>query len=243
VKFMTEIIEDGMVIDPQIQNEIAHRATDLGTKIGNQPDEAIHSLGQMTLPNGSNVNVWMRHAVDAVAIDTDDNIVLILRGHNPGKGKLATPGGFVDPVHDKIGPAVAENSINAALRELSEETTFSKEALKGAEVTPVGDRKFDRPFDIREAWNDISDTPIKKGDFFIVSTQAFLIQTRVGLKDCGLKEADDATGLKILNVRDLKKEDFGVEDHFDMIQRALPNGPRAPSSHETNTKSPIIPQP
>ncbi|MDP6869531.1 MAG: NUDIX hydrolase [Candidatus Poseidoniaceae archaeon] len=51
-------------------------------------------------------------AVDAVVVN-NGKILLIRRGNEPWKGKLALPGGFVD---------VEEDPKNAVLRELKEET-------------------------------------------------------------------------------------------------------------------------
>ena len=109
-------------------------------------------------------------------LDAFGNVVLITRRHNPGAGLEALPGGFIDPVQGIGGATVAEKAVTAALREAVEETGINKQLLEGAQVIPLGNRSYDRPFDIRVAWGDMPGTDIKKGDLFAVSTQAFSLK-------------------------------------------------------------------
>src|ERR1700691_4578353 len=171
----SSFIKDNMLIDPSMQNEIIRRAVD--GNFGDNPDQAVHSLGTLKAPDGREVGVHLRHAADAVLLDDFGNVVLITRKHNPGAGLKALPGGFMDPVPGSGGATVAENAVTAALREVLEETGIGRQLLAGTRVVPVGHRSYDRPFDIRVAWGDMPGTDIKKGDFFAVSTQAFCVKT------------------------------------------------------------------
>jgi hypothetical protein len=85
---------------------------------------------------------------------------------------------------------------------------------------PVGHRSYDRPFDIRVAWDDMPGTDIKKGDFFAVSTQAFCVQTPQDLSRVSLKAGDDAKAVLVARISSLTPEEFGVADHLAMIQAA-----------------------
>ena len=52
-------------------------------------------------------------AVGAIITDNQDRMFLIVRGREPGKGKLGMPGGFIDP---------GERAEEALIREVYEET-------------------------------------------------------------------------------------------------------------------------
>jgi NUDIX domain/Ion channel len=175
-KAMTSsFINNNMLIDPSMQKDIIRRAID--GNFGDNPNQAVHSLGTVKTPDGQEVPVHLRHAADAVVMDALGHVVLITRKHNPGAGLKALPGGFMDAVLGVGGATVAENAVAAALREVTEETGISKLLLEEAHIIPVGHRSYNRPFDIRVAWGDIPGTDIKKGDFFAVSTQAFCMKT------------------------------------------------------------------
>ena len=138
-----------MLIDPSMQKEIIRRALD--GNLGDDPNQAVHSLGTVKTPDGREVAVHLRHAADAVLLDDFDHVVLITRKHNPGAGLKALPGGFMDPVRGSGGVTVAENAVTAALREATEETGIGKQLLETAQVIPLGHRSYNRPFDIRVA--------------------------------------------------------------------------------------------
>jgi NUDIX domain len=91
----SSFIKDNMLIDPSMQKEIIRRAVD-GT-FGDNPNQAVHSLGTVKKPDGREVAVHLRHAVDAVLLDDFGHVVLVTRKHNPGAGLKALPGGFMDP--------------------------------------------------------------------------------------------------------------------------------------------------
>jgi len=211
-------IKDNMLIDPSIQKEIIRRS--VAGAFGDNPRQAVHSLGSVKMPDGREVRVHLRHAADAILLDDFGHVVLITRKHNPGAGLKALPGGFMDPVHGIDGAMVAENAATAALREATEETGISKRLLEGAHIIPLGHRSYDRPFDIRVAWDDMSGTDIKKGDFFTVSTQGFCAKTTQDLSHVSLKAGDDAKGVYVAKVSSLTPDEFGIADHLAMIQAA-----------------------
>jgi 8-oxo-dGTP pyrophosphatase MutT (NUDIX family) len=214
----SSFIKDNMLIDPSMQKEIIRRAVD--GNFGDNPTQAVHSLGTVKTPDGREVAVHLRHAADAVLLDDLGHVVLITRKHNPGAGLKALPGGFMDPVPGVGGATVAENAVTAALREATEETGISKRLLEGAHIVPVGHRSYDRPFDIRVAWGDMPGTDIKKGDFFAVSTQAFCLKTTQDLSRIFLKAGDDAKGVLVAQISGLTPDEFGVADHLAMIRDA-----------------------
>lgn len=211
-------VKDNMLVDPSIQKEIVRRA--VAGIFGDNPNQAVHSLGSVKMPDGREVSVHLRHAADAVLLDDFGHVVLIIRKHNPGAGLKALPGGFMDPVLGIGGATVAEKSVTAALREATEETGISKRLLDGAQVIPVGHRSYDRPFDIRVAWVDMPGTNIKKDDFFAVSTQAFCVKTTQDLSRVFLKAGDDAKEVLVAQISGLTPDEFGVADHLTMIQAA-----------------------
>jgi ADP-ribose pyrophosphatase YjhB (NUDIX family) len=211
--------KDDMLIDPSVQEEIIRRA--VGAHCGDNPNQAIHSLGTLEMPDGQEVAVHLRHAADAILLDDFGHVVLITRKHNPGAGLKALPGGFMDPVQGIGGAIVAEKAAVAALREATEETGISKRVLERAHVIPVGHRSYDRPFDIRVAWGDMPGTDIKKGDFFAVSTQAFCVKTTQDLSHVFLKAGDDARAVFVARIASLTPDEFGVADHLPMIQAAI----------------------
>jgi ADP-ribose pyrophosphatase YjhB (NUDIX family) len=212
------LIKDNMLIDPFVQKEVIRRAMD--GAFGDNPNQAVHSLGSVKMPDGRDVPVHLRHAADAVVLDVFGHVVLITRKHNPGAGLKALPGGFLEPVQGIDGAIVAEKAATAALREATEETGISKRLLEAAQVTPLDHRSYDRPFDIRVAWVDIRGTDIIKGDLFAVSTQGFCVKTTQDLSQASLKAGDDAKHVLVAKVLSLTPDEFGIADHLAMILAA-----------------------
>jgi len=211
-------IKDNMLIDPTMQKDIIRRAID--GNFGDNPNQAVHSLGTVKTPDGREVAAHLRHAADAVLLDDLGHVVLITRKHNPGAGLKALPGGFMDPVQGSGGATVAEKAVTAGLREATEETGISKRLLEEAHIIPVGHRSYNRPFDIRVAWREMPGTDIKKGDFFAVSTQAFCVKTTQDLSRVFLNAGDDARGVLVATISRLTPDEFGVADHLAMIRDA-----------------------
>jgi hypothetical protein len=53
--FIMDIVKDGLVIDPVIQNEIIART--VAGNFGDQPSQTIHSLGTITTPDGKELRI------------------------------------------------------------------------------------------------------------------------------------------------------------------------------------------
>jgi 8-oxo-dGTP pyrophosphatase MutT (NUDIX family) len=211
-------VKDNIVIDASLQQEIIKRAVD--GNFGDNPDQAVHTLGTIKLPDGNEVPLHLRHAAEAILLDDFGNIVLITRRNNPGAGLKALPGGFIDSVPGIDGTMVAENAATAALREAAEETGIDEHLLKAARIIPIGSRCYSRPFDIRVVWGDIPGTDIRKGDVFAVSTQAFCAKATQDLSQVSLKAGDDADGVHVAKVCSLTPDQFGIPDHLPMIRAA-----------------------
>jgi ADP-ribose pyrophosphatase YjhB (NUDIX family) len=207
------IIVDHMVVDENLRAEIVSRV--LAGNFGDQPDCTVHALGAIALPDGGTVPLFLRHAADAILIDEQGQTVLITRSHNPGRGRLALPGGFLDAADGGV-----ENSADAAMREAVEETGISASVLRKAAMSPVGPRRYDRPFDIRAAWNDLAGTNIRKGNFFAVSTRGFRFRIGGNLQEIPLKAGDDAHAVHVMGLDRLTPEQFAVPDHLEMIRVA-----------------------
>jgi ADP-ribose pyrophosphatase YjhB (NUDIX family) len=210
-------IRDHMLVDPALQQEIMRRITVANICVS-QPLHMADPLGLLEMPGGKVVSVYSRHAVDAVLLDDAGKVVLITRRNQPGMGLVALPGGFIDLRHGS--PSMIEQPAEAALREAREETGISDDILAASNVTPVGTRVCNRPFDIREAWGDIAGTAIKKGDLFAVSTQAFCVCIKGDLSTIPLQAGDDASHVRVEEVAALRAEHFGVPDHLAMIRQA-----------------------
>jgi 8-oxo-dGTP pyrophosphatase MutT (NUDIX family) len=209
-----EILRDFMLVLPNLQAEIVARS--VAGNFGDEPSHAAHSLGNITLPDGTEKPVWLCHAADTVLLDDCGQTVLITRLHNPGRGKQALPGGLLDEVDGKV-----ESSRAAALREAIEECGVSAAVLASADIRQIGHRRFARPFDIRSAWNNLPGTQVMKGDFFTVSTLGFRVKIAGDLRDVALLAGDDATAVHVVKIAGLRPEQFAVPDHIEMIQEAL----------------------
>ena len=198
-----------MVTDAVLQRQIIARV--IAARLGDQPAQPLHYLGQVDLPGLGSRALYARHAADAVITDRRFQVVLITRLHNPGAGLLALPGGFLDPVAGGVEPA-----LDAAIREAGEEAGIDAALLRAAVLRRLGGRAFDRPFDIRIAWSDIAGTPIRQGDVFTVSTQWFGFL----LPDLGavrLQAGDDAKAVRVARISDLLPAQFAVPDHLPQI--------------------------
>jgi 8-oxo-dGTP pyrophosphatase MutT (NUDIX family) len=216
-------VRDHMLVDPALQQAIMRRITAANICV-NQPPHAADPLGLLQMPGGKEVSVYLRHAVDAVLLDDVGKVVLITRRNPPGMELAALPGGFIDLRHGST--SMLEHPAEAALREAREETGIGEDILAAANVKPVGARACNRPFDIREAWDDIVGTPIKQGDLFAVSTQAFCVWIKGDLSNITLQAGDDASKVRVEEVAALQTEQFAVPDHLAMIRQAVASIPR-----------------
>jgi ADP-ribose pyrophosphatase YjhB (NUDIX family) len=208
-----DFIRNHIIVDAALQARII--ALVLAGNFGDAPDEAAHDLGLVDLPDGTLVRCFARHAADPILLDECGQVVLITRLHEPGVGKFALPGGFMDAVN-----GVVENGKTAALREAAEETGVSPALLAQCAVFAVGHRRYNRPFDIRRAWNDIAGTAIKQGELFTVSTQGFCLKIPGDLRNVALAAGDDAASVRVMPIDELRPEIFAVPDHLPMIVEA-----------------------
>src|SRR5262249_50680278 len=110
----------------------------------------------------------------------------------------------------------------AARRESDEEAGINISKTKGV---LVGTRNLNRPYDVRVAFNDELEEKygVKKGDIFMVSTQAVRFD-KSNLPDTGLIAGDDAEpgSARCVDFRTLRKDSVGIPDHYDMIVAAIP---------------------
>ncbi|MBU6448277.1 MAG: NUDIX domain-containing protein [Rhodospirillales bacterium] len=211
---MNPPIQDSMLVEPFLQAEIARRCQN--GDFPDEPQEVSNDLGLIDLPGGESVRVWLCHAADAVILDNYGQTLLITRRHNPGQGKKALPGGFLEMTASGM-----EFSRNAALRETMEEADISAEILAQADIMQLGHRRHVRPFDIRQAWNDLPGTPIRKNELFTVSTLAFRVKLAGNLRSLALQAGDDATGLTIIPASEIALDELAVPDHLEIIHEAL----------------------
>lgn len=205
---------DHMLADKNVQAQIMARCQALC--VADNPARIADDLGLLDLPDGTRTRVWMLHAADTVLLDDHDQVALITRLNNPGRGKLALPGGLLDATEN--GP---ELSLTAALRETIEETGISSNRLAEARITQLGHRRTVRPFDIRQAWNNLPGTPVCQGELFTVSTLGFCARLAGDLRDIPFRAGDDASSIEILYAHAVLPENLAVPDHLELIHAAL----------------------
>jgi 8-oxo-dGTP pyrophosphatase MutT (NUDIX family) len=204
------LIADHMVVQPDLQARLAALIT--AAALPDAPGVPCSFIGPVALPDGTSRRLFVRHAADAVLTDPGGHIVLITRVNPPGAGRLAIPGGFLD----MVGGA-CEDVVAAARRELLEETGIAREIAGGATLLGVGWRRYDRKFDLRVAWSDISDTDIRQGDIFMVSTQPVYLRTNVDLKSVTLRAGDDAGAALVMSIAEIGEATLGIADQSGMI--------------------------
>ena len=204
------IVKDHIIVDADLRRRITDRFIAAG--IGDIPDRAVHELGSVELPGAGVVALHLCHAADAILLDDFDQVVLITRMNNPGAGLLALPGGFLDALNGGV-----EDPVAAARREAVEETGIEGGLLQGVDAVPVGVRLYDRPFDIRVAWNNLPGTNIRQGEVFGVSTQGFCFKLPGDLRDLRLQAGDDAKAVQVARISALRAEQFAVPDHLPLI--------------------------
>lgn len=205
---------DHMLADKNVQAQIMARCQAI--HVPDDPASVANDLGLLDLPNRTRTRVWMVHAADTVLLDEHDQVALITRLHNPGRGKLALPGGLLDITKEGL-----ESSLTAALREAIEETSISSQLLLKANITKLGHRRTVRPFDIRQAWNNLPGTPVRKGELFTVSTLGFCARLAGNLREIPLQAGDDAGSVEILQATDISQESLAVPDHLAFIHAAI----------------------
>ena len=128
--------------------------------------------------------------VDAL-VTHGDHVLLVRRGHRPGRGLLALPGGFID---------VGEHLRDSAVRELREET-----GLELAADSSIAVRVFDHPL------RSLRGRTITHLHRFIVDAGGDRPPVIAG---------DDAAEALWLGRDELRAHDF-FEDHYAMLQVEL----------------------
>lgn len=207
---MRAFAENFQIVDPELQRAIIDRILR-----DHDPDPAVRPaeyLGPITLPDGQTVSLWLRHAADAIVLDDHGQTILITRLNNPGIGKLAIPGGFIDG---------EESAEAAARREAVEETGISEALLATARTLAVFPRLYDRPRDIRIAYNNLPGTPIRTGDLMMIPTQGVVLKLPGDLHRVALEAGDDAGAVRVAPIAALQPDQFSVPDHLPMLHRAL----------------------
>lgn len=139
----------------------------------------------------------IEHTVDAVVIQSG-HILLVTRKDFPGKGKLALPGGFLNP---------KETLLDGAIRELREETRLKVPVpvLRGSLVTSA---TYDDP---------------NRSERGRLITNAYLFKLNPSFELPKVKGSDDAAKAEWIALSDLNPLDF-FEDHYYIIQDMIRKG-------------------
>ena len=136
--------------------------------------------------------------VDTVCVQSG-HVLLVERGHHPGMGLLALPGGHVE---------VDETFLDAAIRELGEETHLADArgeipaATLATFVDPSKTRLFDAPH---------------RSERGRVVTQSYLLNFPDGAGLFDVRAGDDAAGAGWHDLRGLRADRF-FEDHAAIIR-------------------------
>lgn len=207
---MSDYVENHQITDPVLQRAIIDRI--LREHDPNPIVQPAEYLGPITLPDGKTVSLYLRHAADAIMIDDFGQAILITRLHSPGIGKLALPGGFIDG---------GETAEQAARREAAEETGISESLLAGARTLAVLPRRYDRPADIRIAYNNLPGTRIRKGDVMMIPTQGVCLKLAGDFNQFALQAGDDAGSVRVVKIALVAPLEFGIADHLLMLRQAL----------------------
>lgn len=136
---------------------------------------------------------------DAVVIQSG-HILLVTRGHQPGKGLLALPGGFV---------GTSERIRDAAIRELREETAIAD--AKG-QIPPAMLASF-----IEDSRTRVFDAPNRSLRGRII-THAFLFRLPERRKLFEVKGGDDAAHASWYRLGELEPAML-FEDHWSIIEQ------------------------
>jgi 8-oxo-dGTP pyrophosphatase MutT (NUDIX family) len=136
-------------------------------------------------------------AATGCVIQADEKIVLLVRGREPGRGKLDLPGGFVDP---------GEGLLEGLLRELREELSWEPRILPGQNLAEI--------FKLFASFPNIykyKDIPYNTCDvYFTVSAP--------GLSENDLRaEADEITEIRFLRPGEIDPNDIA----FGSTRRAI----------------------
>jgi bifunctional NMN adenylyltransferase/nudix hydrolase len=138
--------------------------------------------------------------VDCV-VKCSDHALLIRRGHPPGKGLHAVPGGFLE---------LRETTLQSALRELEEETHLDLPAATLLACL-VSTEVFDRPDRSQRG------RTITHGHFFDLGDRELP----------AVRADDDAAAVEWVPIDELRaREELFLDDHFQMLDHFLGLLPR-----------------
>jgi len=130
-------------------------------------------------------------------IQADERIVLLVRGREPGRGKLDLPGGFVDP---------GEGILEGMLRELREELSWEPPIFPGQNLS-----------DVFKLFASFSNTYLYKNIPYNTCDVYFTVSAP-GLSEKDLKaEADEITEICFLRPGEIKADDMA----FDSTRQAI----------------------
>ena len=140
--------------------------------------------------------------VVAVTDEAEPRVLLILRGHDPGKGLWALPGGFVD-----VGDVFVDQGEDidvAAYRELEEETGLTRSQIEaaGAKLVQVG----------------AVGTPYRDARQRII-TVVWAVRLPVELVDA-VQAGDDADDARWFPVDDFDRSNLAF-DHASLLEKGL----------------------
>ena len=150
-------------------------------------------------------------AATGCVIETGEKVVLLVRGREPGLGKLDLPGGFVDP---------GEGVLEGLLRELREELGWEPPALYGPEepVCRFKDKESAKPLaEVFTLFASFPNTYLYKGIAYNTCDMYFTVSAP------GLAENDICPEAgEISDVRFLRPEEINLDDMaFESTRRAI----------------------
>jgi ADP-ribose pyrophosphatase YjhB (NUDIX family) len=136
-------------------------------------------------------------AATGCIIRADERIVMLVRGREPGRGKLDLPGGFVDP---------GEGLLEGLLRELREELSWEPRILPGQSLA-----------DIFKLFASFPNIYLYKNIAYNTCDVYFTVSAP-GLSEKDLKaEADEITKIRFLRPGEIGSDDLA----FESTRRAI----------------------
>ena len=153
----------------------------------------------------------LRRASRLILLDSQRRVLLLLHAGTNGESFWSPPGG---------GLETGETFEQAARREAMEETGIAPEILAEAKTIAIFPRLYDRPRDIRIAWNNLPGTEIMPGDIMMIPTQGVCIHVPGDFREIRLEAGDDAGGVRVVKLAGLDAAGIGILDHYTMLRQA-----------------------
>ena len=143
-------------------------------------------------------------AATGCVIKADEKVVLLVRGREPGMGKLDLPGGFVDP---------GEGVLQGLLRELREELGWNPPIPCGPEDPEYGKTLAE----VFTLFASFPNTYLYKNIAYNTCDIYFTVSAPgLSEKDLSL-EAEEITGIRFLRPEEINPDDLA----FDSTRRAM----------------------